>query len=42
VPSARNFHGTSFAVANTTGLIALAIEGQTVRSVKDLARLLRV
>jgi subtilisin family serine protease len=42
VPSARNFRGTSFAVANTTGLIALAIEGQTVRSVTDLARLLRV
>jgi hypothetical protein len=42
VTSDRNFRGTSFAVANATGLIALAIEGQTVRSVRDLARLFHV
>jgi subtilisin family serine protease len=34
--AARNFKGPSFAVANATGLIALAIEGQPVRSVADV------
>lgn len=42
VPANRNFHGTSFAVANATGLIALAIEGRTVRTVAELTRCLQV
>ena len=37
-PDARNFKGASFAVANATGLLALAIEGATIRSAEDLAR----
>jgi subtilisin family serine protease len=32
----RNFRGASFAVANTTGLLALAVEGQRVRSIDEL------
>lgn len=38
VETARNFKGASFAVANATGLLALAIEGATIRSADDLAR----
>jgi hypothetical protein len=40
IPTNRNFRGPSFAVANATGFIALAIEGQAVRSVPELAKLL--
>jgi hypothetical protein len=36
VPPERNLKGQSFAVANATGLIALAIEGRKVRSVDSL------
>jgi subtilisin family serine protease len=36
VPPARNFQGPSFAVANATGLIALAIESSPVRSLDEL------
>jgi Subtilase family len=36
VPPERNFRGPSFAVANATGLIALAIEGNRVRSIGEL------
>jgi subtilisin family serine protease len=39
VPVNRNFKGPSFAVANATGLVALAIDGQTVRSMSDLLQL---
>jgi subtilisin family serine protease len=42
VPTNRNFRGTSFAVANATGLLALAIEGRTVRSVGELAGCLQL
>jgi subtilisin family serine protease len=38
VPVDRNFRGPSFAVANATGLIALAIEGETTGSLSDVAR----
>ena len=41
IPPDRNFSGPSFAVANATGLIALAIEGREVRSVGDVVRWLR-
>ncbi len=40
VAPARNFQGPSFAVANATGLIALAIEGESVRSVGQLIGLM--
>ena len=40
VPPERNLKGLSFAVANATGFLALAIEGQTVGSLSDLASLL--
>jgi subtilisin family serine protease len=40
VPVNRNFRGTSFAVANATGLVALAIEGRRVGSIDELARYL--
>jgi hypothetical protein len=36
VPPERNLKGQSFAVANATGLIALAIEGRKVRSLDAL------
>jgi hypothetical protein len=36
VPPERNLQGASFAVANATGLIALAIEGERVRSIDEL------
>ncbi len=36
VPPERNLQGTSFAVANATGLFALAIEGERVRSIDEL------
>lgn len=36
VPPERNLKGQSFAVANATGLLALAIEGANVRSLDDL------
>lgn len=36
VPPERNERGQSFAVANATGLIALAIEGERVASLADL------
>ncbi|HYN05971.1 MAG TPA: S8 family serine peptidase [Vicinamibacterales bacterium] len=38
IPPDLNFSGPSFAVANATGLIALAIEGREVRSVEDVVR----
>jgi hypothetical protein len=38
VPPERNLKGPSFAVANATGFLALAIEGDPVCSVNDLAR----
>ncbi len=41
VPPARNARGPSFAVANATGLIALAIEGERVSSCADLLDRLR-
>lgn len=37
VPPERNLKGQSFAVANATGLVALAIEGTCLRSLADLA-----
>jgi subtilase family protein len=40
VPVDRNFRGASFAVANATGFIALAIEGTSVRSIADVERCL--
>ncbi len=40
IPAARNFKGPSFAVANATGLIALAIEGTATASLDDVARAL--
>jgi hypothetical protein len=40
IPPDRNFSGVSFAVANATGLIALAIEGRDVRSAQDVVRCL--
>ena len=36
VPPERNLKGQSFAVANATGLLALAIETTSVKSIKDL------
>ena len=36
----RNLHGQSFAVANATGLLALVVEGQDVRSLERLAEAL--
>jgi hypothetical protein len=36
VPPERNLKGVSFAVANATGLVALAIEGQATRNLNDL------
>lgn len=36
VPPERNVQGTSFAVANTTGLLALALEGKALRSIDGL------
>ncbi|HSC27645.1 MAG TPA: S8 family serine peptidase [Vicinamibacterales bacterium] len=36
VPPERNLKGLSFAVANATGLLALAIEGAAVRTTNDL------
>ena len=36
VPPARNVQGPSFAVANTTGLVALAIEGEPARTIDEL------
>lgn len=36
IPVDRNFRGASFAVANATGLLALAIEGQGARSIEEL------
>jgi Subtilase family len=41
VPPNRNVHGPSFAVANATGLIALAIEGERVSSRAGLMDCLR-
>ncbi|HUR21575.1 MAG TPA: S8 family serine peptidase [Vicinamibacterales bacterium] len=40
VPPERNFSGLSFAVANTAGLLALILEGSTMRVVGDLVDLL--
>ena len=40
VPPERNLKGLSFAVANASGFLALAIEGQTLGSLSDLASLL--
>ena len=40
VPPERNVRGPSFAVANATGLLALAIEGMGARSIADLAAVL--
>jgi hypothetical protein len=40
VPPERNLKGQSFAVANATGLIALAIQGQRVRSLAALVKYL--
>jgi hypothetical protein len=40
VPVDRNFRGASFAVANATGFIALAIEGASVSSIDDVERCL--
>lgn len=40
VPVDRNFRGASFAVANATGFIALAIDGTSVRSIADVERCL--
>jgi len=36
VPPERNFSGLSFAVANATGLLALAVEGRPARTLKAL------
>ena len=36
IPPERNVQGTSFAVANTTGLLALAIEGREINSIDQL------
>ena len=36
VPPERNLRGQSFAVANATGLMALAIEGTCLQSIADL------
>jgi subtilisin family serine protease len=41
VPPEQNLKGLSFAVANATGLMALAMEGESVRSIDDLRELLR-
>ena len=41
VPPERNLRGQSFAVANATGLLALAMEGANARSVSALADTLR-
>jgi hypothetical protein len=35
VPPERNLQGTSFAVANTTGLLALALEGNSISELID-------
>ena len=41
VPPAENLKGASFAVANTTGMLALAIEDCRVRSMAELIRCLQ-
>jgi hypothetical protein len=35
VPPERNLQGTSFAVANTTGMLALALEGNSISELID-------
>ena len=40
VPPERNLHGISLAVANMTGLVAVAIEGATDRSLANVVTLL--
>jgi len=41
VPPERNLKGASFAVANATGLIALALEGRPAASIGDLVERVR-
>jgi len=38
----RNFRGPSFAVANATGLVALAIEGEPVRTLEEVVERLEM
>ena len=40
VPQERNVQGVSFAVANVTGLLALALEGLSLRSIDELIKAL--
>jgi hypothetical protein len=41
VPPAENLKGASFAVANATGLLALAMEDRRVGSIEELIRCLQ-